>query len=151
MPISTAQIYAGLQDASGAKWPGATLTFSIPNAIGSTWSPTSYPPGDESSNADYGVLNPSLRAAFVNAVFGWDRLIVLDLIQVQDTEVSQGDIRVAITDTDDYTDNPSAAFAYPPPRPGAPALTFHGDIWIDSELKDDDADFGSFQIGRAHV
>ena len=144
MPISTAQIYAGLQYTNGAKWPGPTLTFSIPNAIGSTWSPTSYPPGDESSNADYGVLSPSLRTAFVNAVAGWDRLIVLDLIQVQDTEISQGDIRVAITDTDDYTDDPSAAFAYPPPRPGAPAFAFHGDIWIDSELKDDDADFGSF-------
>eukprot|EP01041_Mallomonas_annulata_P031643 gene31643-53980_t len=91
--ITAAQIFAGLHYADGAKWTGGVVTFSVPNAT-STWSPFSYPPGDEPSNADFAILNASQASAFRLAIFMWDRLVNLTFQEVQDNPVSEGQIRI---------------------------------------------------------
>ncbi|MBL8555073.1 MAG: matrixin family metalloprotease [Phenylobacterium sp.] len=145
MPITTAQIFAGLQYTDHERWPGSTVTFSIPSNNGMTfWSASSYPAGDEPSNAAYGVLSNVQAIAFVNAIGAWERLIDLDIVQVSDTQASQGDIRIAFTNTSDYSDGDPAAYAYRPPDAGGFRAAFHGDIWVDDDYKDDTADFGDF-------
>jgi hypothetical protein len=143
LSLTFAQIYAGLHFADHSRWPGGTLTFSIPG-FGSTWSPSSYPPGDEPSNAAYGVLNSDQRAAFVDAVGAWGQLINLELLEVPDNGFSQGAIRVAFTHALDYTQDETAAYAYGPPLPGSSAFAFEGDIWFDDFFKTEDPYVGGF-------
>ncbi|MBX3486154.1 M10 family metallopeptidase [Phenylobacterium sp.] len=145
MPITTAQILAGLQYADHERWPGSTITFSIPSDNGMTfWSPASYPAGDEPSNAAYGVLSSAQATAFVSAVAAWSRLIAANIVQTPDTLAIQGDIRIAFTNTSDYIDSDPAAYAYRPPDATGVKAAFHGDIWVDDDYKDDSADFGDF-------
>ena len=145
MPITTAEIFAGLHYADGSKWPTASITFSIPQAgTGTVWSATSYPPGDEPSNAAYGVLDGGQRAAFQSAIEAWDRLINLRIDEVADNAFSQGDIRVAFTNAGDYLGEDAAAYAYGPPTPGFGQAAFEGDIWIDDEYRGESAEPGTF-------
>ena len=52
MPITTAQIFAGLRYTDGERWASSTITVSVPTGNGLTfWSPSSYPQGDEPFNA----------------------------------------------------------------------------------------------------
>jgi serralysin len=145
MPITTQQIFAGLRYTEGERWSSSSITFSIPTSNGQTvWSPSSYPMGDEPSNAAYGVLTTTQANAFINAIGAWERLINLDIVQVPDSNVSQGDIRIAFTNTSDYSDNDPAAYAYRPPSPGFGTAAFNGDIWLDDDYKTDTAEFGDF-------
>ncbi|MBL8771299.1 MAG: matrixin family metalloprotease [Phenylobacterium sp.] len=143
MPITTAEIFAGLHEGDGSRWMTSSITFSIPGA-GAVWSATSYPPGDEPFNAAYGVLSASQASAFVMAIQAWDRLINLSINQVSDNGFTQGDIRIAFTNAADYASANAAAYAYGPPTPGFSSAAFEGDIWLDDEYKGDAADPGTF-------
>lgn len=142
--ITTAEIYAGLRYAMGERWPGSSLTFSIPGSGGSVWSPSSYEPRDEPYNASFGVLNADQRNAFIAAVGAWERVINFDLIEVPDNASSQGQIRIAFTNTTDYAHDDPAAYAYRPPLPGGVISGFNGDIWIDDAYKTADPSPGGF-------
>ena len=140
--ISLAQVYAGLQYAEHQQWTGETVTYSIPTAT-SVWSPGSYAPDEEPFNADYGIFNDVQADSFRLAVFLWDRVTALSLIEAPDNANSQGQIRIAFTDVDDYTDE-AFAYAYRPPEAGQGGDAYNGDIWIDADAKEDEGDFGGY-------
>ncbi len=142
--ITTAEVYAGLRYATGERWASGSLSYSIPNVGTNVWSPASYASNEEPYNASFGVLNGEQRAAFVNAIAAWERVINLDLFEVPDNASSQGQIRVAFTNTSDYSDDDPAAYAYRPPLAGGAIAGFHGDIWIDDDYKNDPAVAGDF-------
>ena len=141
--ITLAQIYAGLHYAEHQQWSGATISFSIAGTD-STWSLTSYPPGDEPFNADYGVLNTTQAAAFRLAVAMWDQALAINFVEALDNATSEGQIRIAFTDVNDYVTTDSSAYAYEPPPAGSAGGAFSGDIWLDEEFKTDDFEPGSF-------
>ncbi|WP_397399732.1 M10 family metallopeptidase [Phenylobacterium sp.] len=141
--ITLAEVYAGLHYASGARWSGSVVSFSIPTAD-SSWSPFSYEPGDEPTNVGYGVLNADQAFAFRVAMVLWDNVVAASFVEVQDNASGAGQIRVAFTTTSDYLDgDDSAAYAYRPPV-GTDALAIHGDIWIDADFKDVEPEPGDF-------
>ncbi|MCR5878958.1 M10 family metallopeptidase [Phenylobacterium sp. J367] len=148
MPITDQQAIAALS--GSGKWQGSQITFSIPGA-GATWA--GYPAGDEQDNADYGVLNASQAAAFRQAIAAWDRLISPSITETNDA-LPPGQIRVAFTDVDDFTEG-AIAFAYTPPTFGAGA-SWDGDVWLDESTKtrtftptDDDFHTLIHEIGHA--
>ena len=140
--ITLAQVYAGLQYAEHQQWLGATVTFSIPTAV-SVWSEVSYPPGDEPYNLAYGVFNDVQADNFRYAVFLWDRVTALAFVEAPDTANQSGQIRIAFTDVDAYADD-AFAYAYRPPEAGQGGFAFNGDIWIDADAKEDEAEFGGY-------
>ncbi len=142
--ITTAEIYAGLRFSQGFRWEGSPVTYSLPVADGSVWSTGSYGPTSEPFNADYGVLSAAQRIGFTNAIGAWERLIDVDLVEVPDTAVGSGQIRIAFTDAADQGHDGSAAYAYTPPQPGFSGTALNGDIWIDDQYKGDDASAGTF-------
>src|SRR5262245_5477326 len=144
MPITTAEIYAGLRYEMGQRWNGSSVTYSIPSPGTSFWQAGSYDAGDEPYNAAFGVLNAAQRAAFIQAISAWELVINLDLREVIDDSFSQGQIRIAFTDAFDYTQDDAAAYAYRPPNAGSLGAAFNGDIWLDDDLKFDDPEPGTF-------
>ena len=142
--ITIAEIYAGLQYAGGQKWPGSSLSYSIPGPGPSFWASGSYDPTDEPYDTKFGVLNAEQRTAFINAVGAWERVINFDLFEVPDNADSQGQIRIAFTHTSSHSEGDPAAYAYRPPSPGGVISAFNGDIWIDDQYKTDDPSPGDF-------
>ena len=132
--ITAAEVFAGLRFAEGNRWTGPTVTFSIPGA-GAVWSEFAYGPTKEPFNADYGVLNAAQRTGFLDALRAWDQLIALDLVEAPDGATSQGVIRIAFTDVNDYASASTTAYAYTPPPTGFRTEGFNGDIWLDDAYK----------------
>jgi serralysin len=142
MPISQAEISAGLQYTDHSRWTNARVTYSVPTAT-SYWGASSYPPGDEPSNPDYGVLDGAQAVDFRLAMEAWARLISLEIVKVDDNATTQGTIRIAFTDTDDYVEG-SAAYAYRPPLPGFREVDASGDIWFDADFKNEFSYIGTY-------
>ena len=127
---SIAEITAALLDGEGSGWTGPTVTYSFPRA-GSTW--PSYALDDEQANADYSTPSEAQDARFRLALEAWDRVTALTFVETDDL-ANTGQIRIAFTDVDDFTDE-STAYAYFPPTPGYLASAWEGDIWLDDSLK----------------
>jgi serralysin len=133
--LTQGEIIAGLVYPD-TRWPGSTITFSIPVA-GSTWpgyqgsSSTSAPYyGAEPMQPAYGVLSPTQADAFRDAIAAWGRLIPVSIVETDDLR-QPGEIRVAFTDTGLY-----GGYTSVPPMHGAAVEDFEGDIWLSSGLKD---------------
>ncbi|MCI3131616.1 matrixin family metalloprotease [Phenylobacterium aquaticum] len=113
-------------------WSGGTVTYSIPTT-GSLW--PGYDPGDEPENADFGVLTSDQADRVRIAMALWDRVVNIHLLETNDVS-NPGQIRVAFTDVNDYTNNPdTGAYAYSPPLNGGTGGAWNGDVWLDADMK----------------
>jgi hypothetical protein len=114
-------------------WSGPTITYSFPG-VTSAW--PGYAPDDEQSYPQYAGLNATGQARFAETIALWDRLIAPSIVVTNDL-TNTGQIRVAFTDVDDYTEEKLNGFAYEPPTGGSAGPPWSGDIWLDYEFATD--------------
>ena len=108
-------------------WSGSTITWSAATAS-STW--PDYGPGEEPSETEYAGLSSAQVQRLAAAIQTWDKLIAINLTQVDDT--APGQIRVAMTDVDTQAGENVWGYAYAPPyQGGSSGIGYQGDVWID--------------------
>jgi serralysin len=142
--ITLSQIYAGLRYADGARWPGMVISYSLPSAGESVWSPSAYGPGSEPFDPAYGLLDAAQRSQFTAAITSWGRVSGIMFMEMPDNAGATGQIRVAFTDAASQGAGGAAAYAYTPPPPGFSIGAKNGDIWIDDSHKTADPSPGGF-------
>lgn len=129
---SIAEITSILLYDEGNAWSGSQVTFSFPRA-GSQW--PGYAVDDEQANADYAAPTDAQDARFRAALEAWDRTIAISLTETDDL-TAPGQIRIAFTDVNDFTDSENTdAYAYRPPTPGYLPSPREGDVWLDERLQ----------------
>jgi len=108
-------------------WSGSTVTWSAATAT-SQW--PDYGPGEEPSEAEYATLSSAQVLRLASAVQALDKIVALNLTQVDDS--APGQIRVAMTNVDAQAGENVWGYAYAPPASGASSgLGYQGDVWID--------------------
>jgi len=144
VPITLSEIYAGLRYAEGFRWPGSTVTYSLPSVGEAVWSSSAYGMGSEPFDPAYGMLSAAQRSQFTAAIAAWGRVSGLSFVETADNAAMMGQIRVAFTDAAAQGQGGSAAYAYTPPQPGFSTGAKNGDIWIDDAHKSADPAPGGF-------
>lgn len=128
MPAPSQQTIIDALVIPGLKWPGATITFSIPKA-GAAWPGYGGMNPTEPFGAEYSVLSETQAANFRLAIQQIDRVIAPRFVETDDA-TNPGAVRVAFTNVGGST------HAHLPDQ--ANVLNddqFAGDVWLESRFK----------------